>query len=76
MRGKLKKESAAFIYSVQEFLTCSAEVTKEPPVLRRFVETKNWKAALRAQDEMIKMATKVRIHMIRNIHGLANFYYT
>ena len=60
LQGKMKKESAAFINSVQEFLTCSAEVAKEPPVLRRFVKTQNWKAALRAQDEMIKMATKVR----------------
>ena len=60
LQGKMKKESAAFINSVQEFLTCSAEVAKEPPVLRRFVKTKNWEAALRAQDEMIKMATKVR----------------
>ena len=60
LQGELSEESDIFIKSTQDFFKYSAKVAREPPILRKFVETKTWKAALKAQDEMIKMGTEVR----------------
>ena len=60
LQGEMSEESDIFIKSTQDFFKYSAKVAQEPPVLRNFVETKTWKAALKAQEEMIKMGTKVR----------------
>ena len=59
LKGEISEESDIFIKSVHNLSEYSAKVAQEPPILRRFVETKTWKAALKAQDAMLQMGTKV-----------------
>ena len=52
-------ESTNYISSVHKLSEYSAKVVKEPPFLRRFVKTKNWKEALKAQNDVLRMGAKV-----------------
>ena len=59
LRSNISEESANYIDGVHNLSKYGARVVIEPPFLRRFVKTKNWKKALKAQDETLMMGAKV-----------------
>ena len=59
LKGERSEDSDIFINSVHDYIESGAKVAQEPPIVRRFVETKTWKAALKAQDAMVQMGAKV-----------------
>jgi cytochrome P450 len=59
LRSNISEESANYIDGVHNLSKYGARVVIEPPFLRRFVKTKNWKKALKAQDETLMMGAKI-----------------